>query len=166
MDGIPMEGGIIMEMSGMPNIASMILQGGPPIMSMNNPNIYEEDIQEKKIDITEEKDNYSETGSEHGSISEISESGSERSESGSERSGSERSGSERSGSESEGEYSDSEDEIEAKGKVEEIKEDKDIKKIVVDRKSSIKELKNICQIMKLSTSGNKADLINRINKNK
>ncbi len=58
-----------------------------------------------------------------------------------------------------GSESESEDEkielVTGKGKVEEIKE--------VDRSSSIKELKEICQKMGLSASGNKETLIKRIN---
>lgn len=61
-----------------------------------------------------------------------------------------------------GSESESEDEkiklIPGKGKVEEIKE--------VDRSLSIKELKEICQKMGLSASGNKETLIKRINSKK
>jgi hypothetical protein len=46
----------------------------------------------------------------------------------------------------------------AKGKVEEIKE--------VDRSSSIRELKEICQKLGMSSSGNKETLIKRINSKK
>lgn len=48
--------------------------------------------------------------------------------------------------------------IQGKGKVEEVKE--------VNRSLSIKELKDICQTMDLSTSGNKETLIKRINSRK
>jgi hypothetical protein len=48
--------------------------------------------------------------------------------------------------------------VQGKGKVEEIKE--------VDRSLSIKELKEICQKMELSASGNKETLIKRINSKK
>ena len=49
--------------------------------------------------------------------------------------------------------------IQGEGKVEEIKE--------VDRTSSIKELRVICQKLNISSSGNKESLIQRINaKNK
>ena len=63
----PMEGAILMEGGvppvetmmmgmGMPNIASMILQGGPHMMpreEMPGPSIYEEDIENKPLEIDE-----------------------------------------------------------------------------------------------------------------
>ena len=168
----PMEGAILMEGGvppvesmmmgmGMQNIASMIIQGGPPMMpreEMPGPSIYEEDIENKTLEIDEmDVDKYSEVddGSESGSGSDNdSENDSE------------------SGSESDiesGEETESDEEkdlkmddikiIQGEGKVEEIKE--------VDRTSSIKELRVICQKLNISSSGNKESLIQRINaKNK
>ena len=157
MDGaIIMEGGIPMEgmMMGMPNIASMIIQGGPPMMPMGGPPMYEEDIDGGKLDIQEEKeDNLSEVDEDE--VDNLSDS--ECSISGSESD---------IGSESELETDDESDVevgkielIKGSGKVEDIKE--------VDKTSSIKELKDICQKLGISSSGNKESLIKRINaKNK
>ncbi len=149
MDGIPMDGGIIM---GMPNIASIIMGGGPPpgmMQQMDNdpgPTVYEEDIEEKKADIVEEnEDQYSESGSEKSL-------GSEKSFDSEEGTCSE--------SETESETED-EQEIQGKGKVEEV-----VEKTIVDRSFSIKELKNICQELNISASGNKEQLIQRINNKK
>ena len=152
MDGMPPSVDTMMMGMGMPNIASMIFQGAGPPPSMipheepSGPDIYEEEIEEEeKEKVNEEEDKYSEIDDDLSTECSVSDEESD-------------------------EESDLEEEevtkkgvegikiIQGGGKVEEIKE--------VDRKSSIKELKNICQKMGISASGNKEQLIQRINSKK
>ena len=156
-------------------IASMII-GGPPMMPMGEihmQTMFEEGMDVPPMDIQEEKTNHFEEVvdedvdkedikiDEDIEDEEENEEEDEFSEEEDEFSGSESElGSEsESGSESEEEEAKIEL-IQGKGKVEEIK-DKD-----VDRSLSIKELKEICQMKGLSTSGNKETLIKRINSKK
>ena len=127
---------IMMSMGMPPNIAGMMFQGDipPPLNSgEENPNIYEEDIEGKDGNNEIEEDRYSET--EDG----FSSSGSSNV------------------SESESDIEDLDTDLE--------KEEKEEKEglLEVDRTSSIKELRGICQKMGLPSSGNKEQLIRRIN---
>lgn len=103
---------------------------GPTSDEINEDNNFEELDEEKNINITEESESESESGTE---------------------------------SESDG-YSESSDDgsikemVEGKGVVEDVKE--------IDRNLSIKELKEICQKIGVSISGNKETLIKRINSKK
>ena len=157
--GMPQPG---MPPPGMPpGLASMII-GGPmmPMGEIHVQNIYEEDIGGGGVDIQEEKiseideDNLSEVGGELEEDIEKEDITDKKSEY--ESSSEEEESDEESEEESEEESSD--EEVVGKGKVEEIKE--------VDRTSSIRELKEICQKLGLSTSGNKETLIKRINSKK
>ena len=160
--GMPQPG---MPPPGMPpGLASMII-GGPmmPMGEIHVQNIYEEDIVGGGVDIQEEKiseideDNLSEVGGEleediekediEDKKSEYEDSSEEESDEGSDEE-----------SEEESDEESSDEEVIGKGKVEEIKD--------VDRSSSIRELKEICQKLGLSTSGNKETLIKRINSKK
>tara|TARA_B110000285_G_scaffold190880_1_gene218348 strand:- start:11 stop:844 length:834 start_codon:yes stop_codon:yes gene_type:complete len=153
-------------------IASMII-GGPmmPMGNINIPNIYEEDMSGNPLNIEEEpNDKLEEMMDEKLSECSLEEDkmkdfenpdGDEFSEEEEEEEEEEEDEEE---SESESESESEEDEvdgielIQGKGKVEEVKE--------VSRSLSIKELKEICQKMDLSTSGNKETLVKRINSKK
>ena len=150
-----------------PGLASMII-GGPmmPMGEIHVQNMYEEDIG-GELDIQEEniseidEDNLSEIGGELEEDIEKEDIEDKKSEYGSSSEESEEESGEESGEESEEESEEESDgelvEV-AKGKVEEIKD--------VDRSSSIRELKDICQKLGLSSSGNKETLIKRINSKK
>lgn len=141
-----------------PGLASMII-GGPmmPMGEIHVQNMYEEDIG-GELDIQEEniseidEDNLSEIGGELEEDIEKEDIEDKKSEYGSSSEESEEESEEESDEESDGGL-----EV-AKGKVEEIKD--------VDRSSSIRELKDICQKLGLSSSGNKETLIKRINSKK
>lgn len=166
----PPEGDILFEVPpvmGAGGIANMIIGG--PIMSMGGANvehmfesqtqdidnenqfeeidmednnIIEEDIENESNKLENEDNDFSESENESDNESEFSESSEECSS---------------EGSVSE-EESDKIELVQGKGKVEEIKE--------IDRSLSIKELKEICQKLGLSSSGNKETLIKRINNKK
>ena len=161
-------------------IASMII-GGPPMMPMGEihmQNMFEEGMNASPpLDIEEEgnpnqfEEVIDEIKSENKESNEIDEgvkidediedelSEEEEDEFSEEESESDISGSEISDSEESEEEGDTSIElIQGKGKVEEIKD--------VNRSLSIKELKEICQNMGLSVSGNKETLIKRINSKK
>jgi len=166
------DNGLLMGMGIPPGITSMIIQGGPSMMQMGNNDdisegarIYDEEVEENKLDITEDDvDKYSDHSSNKSDNQEsMSDSASDiGSDSDSFTDEEKSSCSEEEGEEGKTEVKEIKIEgIQGKGNVVEIEENDD----KIDRSLSIKELKNICQKMKLSTSGNKEQLINRI-KNK
>ena len=148
-------------------IASMIIGG--QMGNMNMHNVYEEDITGNHLNIQEEQnDNLEEMIDEKLSECSLEDKKMKDFETPDEDDFSEEEEEEEeeeeSESESESESEDEDDEvdgielIQGKGKVEEVKE--------VSRSLSIKELKEICQKMDLSTSGNKETLVKRINSKK
>jgi hypothetical protein len=178
-------GGMMHPPNMMPGgIASMIIGGSMmPMGDINIPNIYEEDISGNHLDIEEGPpfknsvhgddnnleeimdDNLSECSLENEKIKDSE--NPDENEFSEESEESEESEDSESESESEEEEEEEEEEIDGikliqgKGKVEEVKEVKE-----VNRSLSIKELKDICQKMDLSTSGNKETLVKRINSKK
>jgi len=156
-------------------IASMIMGGSMMPMGIigdiSQQNIYEEEIAQHPLDI-ENKNRLEEISDEQLSECSLEDVKKEEEEDHFSEEDSQCSESEtesESDSEVDGEEEEEEDEeevngiemIQGKGKVEEVKEVKE-----VTRSLSIKELKNICQSMDLSTSGNKETLVKRINSRK
>ena len=165
-------GGIPPHQNMMPGgIASMIMGGSMMPMGIigdiSQQNIYEEEIAQHPLDI-ENKNRLEEISDEQLSECSLEDVKKEEEDDHFSEEDSQCSESEtESDSDSEVDGEEEEEEvngiemIQGKGKVEEVKEVKE-----VTRSLSIKELKNICQSMDLSTSGNKETLVKRINSRK